>query len=350
MYKSDITTYKSMIDVGTIGSINNVNNINTNIQNKSYSFNDYNVILSYNSSNTIHIEIVFNTNYTTYTTTIRTDDLTNQILDLDGFFNMVIKSFDSKYKLDSNYKVDIELNNDFLLLSFTVSFDNLFVIKEVFRLDEKIVSDDKLLNNKLNDIENKYTNEIKSLKDEIKSLKTEICELKNTEIILGTTDKFGKFISAKPNIEVLDFTTFDVWRLNLYNYLDLNKLKLLEKIIIYNHQFCCSIMPNLSIIHNSRGGKSFVNFLDTFEIYLPSVVELVIIFKGNNDCITNLRSIPNLHTLTYQNYDNNLLNIDDLVKTVPKLKKLVLKSCSNVGNLVQIRTWTKEQGVELIIE
>lgn len=132
-----------------------------NIQNKSYSFDNYNINLSYNPSNSIYIEIIFNTNQSTYTTTVRTIDLSN--LNLDSFFNIIVKSFE----FESNYKVNFDINDNFLNLTFYISFDNIFVINVAVRLDKVILLDNKLFINKLNEIETKYENEIKLLKYKI---------------------------------------------------------------------------------------------------------------------------------------------------------------------------------------
>lgn len=170
-FKPNLNSYVDIIDINAINSGENKNTSNTsntpNIQNKTYSLENYNVNLSYNSSNSIYIEIIFNINYSTYTTTIRTDDIINPNVDLDMLFYMMVKSFETKPNSGSNYQVSYEFNDKFLNLTFIATFDKLFVTKEVIRLEERILSDDKLLSSKLNEMEINYENKIKLLNDDI---------------------------------------------------------------------------------------------------------------------------------------------------------------------------------------
>lgn len=92
------------------------------------------------------------------------------------------------------------------------------------------------------------------------------------------------------------------------------------------------------------------NFLDVQMIYLPSVVELVIRFKSSGEIPQNLRSIPNLHTLVFENFANNQLNTFELIKSIQKLKKLVFKSCLNIGNLDEIKCWSGSRNIVLVLE
>lgn len=358
-FKPNLNSYVDIIDINAINSGENKNTSNTsntpNIQNKTYSLENYNVNLSYNSSNSIYIEIIFNINYSTYTTTIRTDDIINPNVDLDMLFYMMVKSFETKPNSGSNYQVSYEFNDKFLNLTFIATFDKLFVTKEVIRLEERILSDDKLLSSKLNEMEINYENKIKLLNEKI-------YELSNTEIVFGVhPTEFGKFFTAKPNDDILDFTTFDTY-LYYGNYWDLNKLKSLKKIIMFDANFkyqrnimdiyCVNVTYNYVIGYNSYNSllNHLKNFLDVQMIYLPSVVELVIRFKSSGEIPQNLRSIPNLHTLVFENFANNQLNTFELIKSIQKLKKLVFKSCLNIGNLDEIKCWSGSRNIVLVLE
>jgi hypothetical protein len=188
--------------------------------------------------------------------------------------------------------------------------------------------------------------------------------LKNEELIFAFhPSQFGEYLKYSKNTTEFDFTKFNDWAL-LGNYMDFNKLTSLIKIIIYDKDFNYhkKVKDNWSpqrgtvdYIIDSRGWQFFENYLqnifDSQQIYLPSVMELEIKFNNNAKVFNdNLRSLPNLKKITWNNHANNQLVTFALIKNIPKLKHIIYLTCLNIHELDQIKNWCDSKGIRLEIK
>lgn len=329
--KQDISTYSDIINVDSIistkssKSTNLVNVVKTN----SWVYNFHNINITLTPNNSIYFMVVSNTTFVNYECVVREGDL-NSPLDLEKFYSLVANCFNSQ----PSYSIDWEFEQNLLNITFSALLDGFFDISQSIRLNEKVLSNDKVLTMKLTEMETRH-------QEEINVLKTKLYELENTPIIFAhDSSSFGKFFSYPPNTSIFDFTKASgcLWH---GNYLDFNKLRELRKIIIWNSNF--EYMRNVNdiktriatgfncvkIYDHSMGDYycSYLNYLqnifNTQQIYLPSVVELEVIYNTNTPIPNMLNSLPNLSKISFNNFSNNSLSSFELIKAVPKLKHLI---------------------------
>jgi len=349
--------YSDMIDMNLILNSTSKMNMRTSLQQlvdtKTWTFNNYNITLSFTSDDNIFMNIINTITYQNYEGVIRDSDISSN-LSLELFNTLINKSFSNQ----PNYKVVFQVENNFLKMNFTAVLDGFFPIVQTIELREKILSGDKTLTIKLTEMESKY-------KKEINELNKQIEELKNEEIIFAhhpTT--FGQYFKYSKNTTEFDFTKASGWAW-LGNYMDFNKLTSLTNIIMcdYDFNYKKTVKDNWSmqrpdinnVVLDANGWTWFQNYLpnifDSQQIYLPSVTELEIKF-GNNATVANnnLRSLPNLKKITWNNFANNKLDSIALIKNITNIKHIIYLTCLNIHELDQIKNWCESKGIKLEIK
>jgi hypothetical protein len=201
-------------------------------------------------------------------------------------------------------------------------------------------------------------------KKEINELNKQIEDLKNEPIIFAHhPTQFGEYLKYSVNTTEFDFTKADGFNW-IGNYMDFNKLTELNKIIIFDknfnyHKTVFDIWSPQQGLHNFIHGQNgwqffnnyFQNIFDSLQIFLPSVTELEIKFNTNAQVNNNnLRSLPNLKKITWNNYGNNQLTSFALIKNIPNLKHLIYLTCLNIHELDQIKNWCDSKGIKLEIK
>jgi hypothetical protein len=106
----------------------------------------------------------------------------------------------------------------------------------------------------------------------------------------------------------------------------------------YLHTDGCSFLNSLQNIFNSP------------QIFLPSVLEVEIIFYKNNAIPISLGSLPNLIKLTFNNFGNSELISFELIKAIPKLSHLIYYNCLNIKELDLIKNWSNSKNIKLEIK
>ena len=352
--------YSDMIDMNLISNSTSKINMRTLsctqiqlVDTKTWTFNNYNITLSFSSDDNIFMNIINTITYQNYEGIIRDSDISST-LSLELFNTLINKSFNNQL----NYKVVFQVENNLLKMSFTAVLDGFFPIVQTIELREKILSGDKALTIKLTEMEAKY-------KKEINELNKQIEELKNEEIIFAhhpTT--FGQYFKYSKNTTEFDFTKASGWAW-LGNYMDFNKLTSLSKIIMYDSDFnykkavkdnWSTQRPDINnVVLDGNGWTWFQNYLlnifDSQQIYLPSVTELEIKF-GTNVTVANnnLRSLPNLKKITWNNFANNKLDSFTLIKNITNIKHIIYLTCLNIHELDQIKNWCESKGIKLEIK
>lgn len=352
-FKPDISTYSDMIDIDTIKSTKNPTKSTKNsiklisdIKTNSWIYNSHNINITYTPDNSIYFIIVNNLTFVNYERTIRDGDLCSP-LNLEKFYFLITNCFNSK----EFYHIDWKYEPSTLNITFSAILDGFFNIIQTISLDEKVLSNEKVLTIKLTEMKTKH-------QEKINELKQEMFELKNTPIIFAhEPNRFGKFLSYSPLTPIFDFTKSDSYQWH-GNYMDFNKLKELRKIIIFNSNF--KYMRNVfdyyyggnDYNNNFKGcySNSLQNIFDTPLIYIPSVIEIEVIYKDNSPIPSSLRSLPNLSKLSFYNFSNNVLSSFDLIKAIPKLTHLVYNLCLNIQNLDQIKNWCDSKNIKLEIK
>lgn len=354
--KPDISTYSDIIDVDSIISskstrssrFNKSTSIVNTVKTNSWVYNSHNINITYTPNNSIYFIIVSNSTFVNYECVIRDGDLVSP-LDLEKFYSLITNCFNSQ----PTYSIDWEFEPNLLNITFSALLDGFFDISQSIRLNEKVLSNDKLLTIKLTEMESRH-------QEEINVLKTKLYELENTPIIFAhDPSSFGKFFSYPPNTEIFDFTKTSgyVWH---GNYLDFNKLVKLKKIIMLDSNF--EYKRNVADIFYSDSNCYYTNFnyknylnhlqniFSSSQIYLPSVEELEVIYTINSPIPNMLYSLPNLSKIIFNNFANNSLFSFELIKAVPKLKHLEYNNCFNIQNLEQIKNWCDSKNIKLEIK
>ncbi len=355
-FKKSTSQFPELLDIDSINlnTRSNQNFMSTQlVDSKTFVFNNYNITMSYTSDDNIFMNIINTITFQNYEGIIRDSDITSN-LSLELFNTLVNKSFGNQ----PNYKVVFQVENNFIKINFTAILDGFFPIIQTIELREKVLSGDKALTLKLTEMEAKY-------KSEINELKKQIDELKNEEIIFAINpNKFGDYLKYSTNSKEFNFTKFDDWNW-IGNYIDFNKLTCLTKIIIFDKNFNYQktikdiYTPQRGNIENhtydASGWQFYENYLqnifDSPQIFLPSVTELEIKFLNNarifND---NLRSLPNLKKITWNNFANNQLVSFPLIKNLTNLKHIIFLTCLNIHELDQIKNWCDSKGIKLEIK
>ncbi len=355
--KLNCSDYSDMIDMNLISNIKSKSNANSSaisqqVDTRTWSFNNYNITWSFTSDDNIFINIINTITFQNYEDTIRDSDISSN-LSLELFNTLITKSFENQ----PNYKVIFQVENNYLKLTFTAVLDGFFPIVQSIELKEKVLSGDKTLTIKLTEMEAKY-------KKEIADLQKQIDDLKNEPIIFAINpNTFGTYFKYQISTTEFDFTKAEgfCW---LGNYMDFNKLTCLTKIILFDKDFYYQktvkdIYSSQQGIQNYTNGQSgwqfFNNYLsnifDSPQIYLLSVSELEIKFNNNTRVYNdNLRSLPNLKKIIFNNYANNQLTSFALIKNIPNLKHLIYLTCLNIHELDQIKNWCDSKGIKLEIK
>lgn len=346
----------------------------TNIDTNTITFigNSYNITVSLQSEDSIYFSLVNNTTWQNYESVIYRSDI-DSIQSLNAFYKIVLNSFSQlnvpKSESESNYSVSFNIKPNLLELEFEANLEGFYLIKQKIYIKENNLSGDKVVSMKLNEIESRY-------KREITELKNTIDELINSEIIFGYAG-FGKFIKYSPKTKILDFTKLEsfFWT---GNFMDLNKLTSVGKIILHTNQliyrckqdfirYSYSGPQNFDIInsrstdyqycyssnHNSNS-HPFILFLNIFDeprIYLPSVTEIKILYSSvENMEISALRSLPNLNKITFNGFGGTQLMSLAVIKSTPKLKFVTYESCINIANFDEIKTWCASKGIKVDVK
>jgi hypothetical protein len=343
--------YEDIIDINSLGKtnklkLNSTQDIQTTIT-KYWTLNDYNITTSYVSGDSIYLHIISNINWKNYEGYIRESSIDSNV-SLDIFHTIMTKSFNS----EPNYSIIWKLEQNTLELNFNTLFDGFLPFSQSVKLGEKIMSGDASLTIKITEIESRYQLKIKKLEEQIESMQ-------NEEIIFGyNPGTFGDYYKLRPNITVLDLTPIDSYEI-FGNYMDFNKFKTLNKIIMYDRYIYCRTVKDFSYdglrTHNSSNSYSDLrlnflnNLFDSPQILLPSVVSIEIIFKFGY-ATNNFRSLPNLKKISFMNYANNQTKTFELIKNIPNLKHIEYTNCLNIENLDQIKNWTDTKGIKLEIK
>ncbi len=356
--KLNCSDYSDMIDMNLISNIKSKSNVNSiaisqQVDTRTWSFNNYNITLSFTSGDNIFINIINTITFQNYEDIIRDSDISSN-LSLELFNTLVTKSFENQ----PNYKVVFQVENNFLKLTFTAVLDGFFPIVQSIELKEKVLSGDKTLTIKLTEMEAKY-------KKEINELNKQIEDLKNEQIIFAHhPTQFGEYLKYSVNTTEFDFTKADGFNW-LGNYMDFNKLTCLTKIIIFDKNFTyyktvkdiwSPQRPTPDYYSQDANGWQFyenylLNIFDSLQIFLPSVTELEVKFNSNAQVYNNnLRSLPNLKKIIFNNYANNQLTSFALIKNIPNLKHLIYLTCLNIHELDQIKNWCDSKSIKLEIK
>ena len=159
------------------------NNITSSeIVNKNYILEHYNISICTDSLTNIYINIINKSTYQNYETIIYDGDLESN-LNITKFIKIIYNCFESK----PNYKYNYVLESNSINFNFFADLDGFYDIAQSICLREKEISQDKQLSSKITELESR------------------IRELETKEIIFGfDTTVFNNFIKIKKNIDVLD--------------------------------------------------------------------------------------------------------------------------------------------------
>lgn len=376
-------------------SNSNLSNQNIPSVNKSYSFDNYNLTICTDESTEIYLKIINKSTYQNYETIIKELEFDKSPIQLNKLIKIIYNCFESKPNHSFTYKfVDSKM-----LIDFCVCFDGLYKFNQSIELAEKELIEKELYQdkisfskiNKLTELDKKELNQdkqtitkISELETSIKYLETTIHELKTTihelktnnhqliqeEIYFGyDSEYYRNLIKIKLNTEEIDFRTWTTPRYKFYgNIWELNKLKFLKKIIIYDDQFSYNYQPvklnsDFNINHeyfwaNTDIGKVAIhlnhtsnlsNMFDNPQTYLPNVTELVIYKKS--DVKFNkmrLRSLPNLNKVSFKHYENTQLETFDFIKS-NNIKNVFYINCLNIVELELIKNYFQTNNYTLNI-
>lgn len=344
-FDKQVSSYSDIINVDSLISMKKKHTFSTkhtNVQINNWVANNHNISISYTPENNIYFDILCCSSLKKYDGFVKSDNLD---IDLDMFYNIVVKTFNSvDYKQDVDneknktncnlYKLLWSFDSKCLRLTFSSLFDGFFSINQTVELKEVIITGDDVLTYKLTNIEVKYQNEISILKKNIE-------DLQNEEIILAyIPDQFGKILKYSKNSEILDFASHSEYTY-IQNNINLNFLKNVNTIII-----------NISQLYtnNPALSKSYVpGIFNNRAIYLPSVNEIIIICNIDYPIPVSLYCLPNLNSLTFKNFTSMGLKPFDLIKNTIKLKKIVFCNSDNIDQLDEIKKFCKSTKIELEI-
>jgi len=201
----------------TVNSNSSSNNISSSeIVNKNYILEHYNISICTDSLTNIYINIINKSTYQNYETIIYDADLESN-LNINKFIKIIYNCFESK----PNYKYNYELESNSINFNFYADLDGFYDITQSICLREKEISQDKQLSSKITELESR------------------IRELETKEIIFGfDTTAFNNFIKIKKNIDVLDLRQWNDPKYKWYgNLWEFNTFTNLKKIILDDNNF-----------------------------------------------------------------------------------------------------------------
>jgi hypothetical protein len=374
--KPDISTYSDVIDVDFLKSSgsksytnpkyknyypNNMTQSDLSVKTCSWTINSYNISVSYTPTDSIYLNVISNTTFANWDGFVRDTDLESR-MGLDKFYTLMTNCFNhTESKITENstnlYTLEWEYNPSVLSIGFVAILDRFYHISERICLKEKVLSSDKVLTIKLTEMESRHQVEITRLQQRIE-------QLENEPIVFAShPTNFGSNFTCAPNSTVIDFAQANGMVFH-GNYLDFNKLKGLNKIIIYNSNFTYARglkdwYANNGVYyehpyHSSYGNlgypNSLQNIFNTPQIYLPNVNVLVIYFGDGSRIPNQLGSLPNLSKLMFGKFGNNQLAPFELIKSTEKLSHLIFDNCLSIGNLDQIKNWCDSKNIKLEIK
>lgn len=356
--RPNISTYSDLIDIDEVRkssnkskkSIYNSNEQTNFVKTNSWTRNNHKVTICFTPDNNIYINIISSTTFVNYDGYIKSSDLENG-LDLNSVYTMITKAFN----LEHNYSIDWKFDRNSLSINVSALMDGYFSISHTFTLEEKILSDDKVLTIKLSEMESRHQAEITELKKIINDLETQPI------IFAHNPNKFGDYLSYPSNTMVFDFTKADGFSWH-GNYMDFNKLKKLFKIIMFNSNFkysrnvkdiCSTSYSYLNHIKSNTGDTTLCSLDNIFnipQIFLPSVLELEVKYNTGELIPQKLNSLPNLKIVSFVNFNNTNLTSFELVKNIPQLSHLIYSGCLQINNLDQIKNWCDSKNIKLEIK
>jgi hypothetical protein len=343
------------------------NNISSSeIVNKNYILEHYNISICTDSLTNIYINIINKSTYQNYEKIIYDEDLESN-LNITKFIKIIYNCFESK----PNYKYNYELQSNSINFNFFADFDGFYDVAQSICLMEKEISQDKQLSSKITELESR------------------IRELETKEIIFGfDTTAFNNFIKIKKNIDILDLRSWNDPKFKWYgNLWEFNSFENLKKIILDDNQFKydynpCTVdtktnidfkigthdigvfktngwtinSPNVGNViptftHNATSTTSVQTQLDNMfnntQLYFPNVIELVFYRKtGNNFNSYTFKSLPNLKKVVFEQYENNLLTTFDFIKN-NKITHVIYNNCLNIHQLDLIKNYFETNNLVL---
>ena len=327
------------------------NNITSSeIVNKNYILEHYNISICTDSLTNIYINIINKSTYQNYETIVYDEDLESN-LNITKFIKIIYNCFESK----PNYKYNYVLESNSINFNFFADLDGFYDIAQSICLREKEISQDKQLSSKITELESR------------------IRELETKEIIFGfDTTVFNNFIKIKKNIDVLDLRPWNDPKFKWYgNLWEFNSFTNLKKIILDDNNFKYDYHPNvinfkigtleinnITMIHcdNTNDRKpSFTttaqtqldNMFNNPQLYFPNVYELTFYRKtGGNFNSYTFKSLPNLKKVVFEQYENNPLTTFDFIKN-NKITHVVYNNCLNITQLDLIKNYFETNNLVL---
>jgi len=339
------------------------NNANSEIVNKNYTLEHYNVSICTDNSTNIYINVINKSTYQNYETIIHENDLDSN-LNISKFVKIIYNCFESK----KNYRYNLELQSNSINFHFYADFDGFYDIAQSIEIYEKEISQDKQLSSKITELESR------------------IRELENKEIIFGfDTTAFNNFIKIKKNIDVLDLRPWNEPKYKWYgNLWEFNSFTNLKKIILDDDQFKydynpCTVdtkidlklgpypistyttnnwtlrcdngagsnVPSLTNTTTVTAQTQLDNMFNNTQLYFRNVTELVFYRKsGNNFNGYTFKSLPNLNKVVFEQYENNQLTTFDFIKN-NKITHVVYNNCLNINQLDLIKNYFETNNLVL---
>ncbi len=361
----DISLLKNITMRNKSRTSTNTNSNSSEITNKNYNLEHYNVSICTDSLTNIYINIINKSTYQNYETIIYDEDLESN-LNITKFIKIIFNCFESK----PNYKYNYELQSNSINFNFYADFDGFYDVSQSISLMEKEISQDKQLSSKITELESR------------------IRELETKEIIFGfDTTAFNNFIKIKKNIEVLDLRPWNDPKFKWYgNLWEFNSFSNLKKIILDDNQFKYDYNPcivdtktNIDFklgthpitsyttnnwwLHSNVGNfvPSFTyntntttsaqtqldNMFNNTQLYFPNVKEIVFYRKsGTNFNGYTFKSLPNLKKVVFEQYENNQITTFDFIKN-NKITHVIYNNCLNINQLDLIKNYFETNNLVL---
>ena len=352
-------------------SSSNSNNISSSeIVNKNYILEHYNISICTDNLTNIYINIINKSTYQNYETIIYDEDLESN-LNITKFIKIIYNCFESK----PNYKYNYVLESNSINFNFFADLDGFYDIAQSICLREKEISQDKQLSSKITELESR------------------IRELETKEIIFGfDTTAFNNFIKIKKNIDVLDLRPWNDTKFKWYgNLWEFNSFTNLKKIILDDNNFKYDYNPNVTDTkitfsngqdinsipniltnsnaalggsHSTGSGYTYIplkptmqtittvqtqldNMFNNPQLYFPNVSELTFYRKtGSNFSSYVFKSLPNLKKVVFEQYENNPLTTFDFIKN-NKITHVVYNNCLNITQLDLIKNYFETNNLVL---
>ena len=352
-------------------SLNSNNISSSEIVNKNYILEHYNISICTDSLTNIYINIINKSTYQNYETIVYDGDLESN-LNITKFIKIIYNCFESK----PNYKYNYELESNLINFNFFADLDGFYDIAQSICLREKEISQDKQLSSKITELESR------------------IRELETKEIIFGfDTTVFNNFIKIKKNIDVLDFRPWNNPKFKWYgNLWEFNSFTNLKKIILDDNHFKYDYNPCVTdtkiTFSNGQDINSILNILtnpncplntpinlqsypasavavkptmqittsvqtqldnmfNNTQLYFPNVSELTFYRKtGGNFNSYTFKSLPNLKKVVFEQYENTLLTTFDFIK-INKITHVVYNNCLNINQLDLIKNYFETNNMVL---